>query len=175
MLRCAFVWQKSIYDNHFKCNQCGAKLFNVKKNEPTKYLCIDANAEGYEDEHLCFCGRCQNLVAKYEEIEIDEDEDDGNILMGSYSEWIEKKAVDLQKEMQKRTAEHYEKKYEQKIKDLEYKVKTKDDLIGTLKRANETYQNARAEDVRKLQKELEHANKQIEKLQMRISELEDKK
>ena len=40
MVKDMFVWRKSIYENRFKCNQCGAKLFDIKTKQPTDNLVV---------------------------------------------------------------------------------------------------------------------------------------
>ena len=174
MTRDIFIWRKSIYENGFKCNECGAKLFNPKTGRPTDNLVVDADAKTEEEKSYCFCGKCQNVVAKWQEVSADE-VDDSNILQGSYSEWIDKNAQDLSAEMQKRVQERIEKKYIQRIKDLENQLKGKDTTIKNLKLSYETVQKEKDEKIRKLYQELEHADNQIGRLQNEVKELLDEK
>ena len=170
MTRDMFVWRKSIYDNNFKCNECGAKLFNVKTG-PTNNLALDADAKTEEEKHLCYCAKCQNVVATWQEIEDDENTEEENILMGSYSDWIEKKAMDMKGEMQHRMEEHFARKYEQRIKDLQDKIKSRDATISKLKLTYEIYQKEHGERERKLYQDLDHAYKKIDKLQDEIEKM----
>ena len=170
MTRDVFVWRKSIYENGFKCNECGAKLFNPKTGKPTDNLVVDADAKTEEEKSYCFCGKCQNVVAKWQEVSVDEI-DNESILQGSYSEWIEKKAQDLNGEMQKRLSDKISKKYEQKIKDMENQIKGKESTIKNLKVSYEVLQKEKDKKIRKLYQELEHADKQIERLQNEVKEL----
>ena len=57
----AIVWKKSIYDNNFSCS-CGAKLWDIDKNEETENLGVDEKT--MTD---CYCMKCKNLVAKVKE------------------------------------------------------------------------------------------------------------
>ena len=167
-----FVWRKSIYENNFKCNQCGAKLFNPKTGQPTDNLVVDAddaNIQDPKDPIFCYCGKCQNAVATWQPVDA-EDVDNDNILQGSYSEWVDKKAQDLNEEMKKRLEDRISKKYEQKIKDLENQIKSKDAQIKKLKLSYETAQLEKDKKIRDLSKELEHAEKQIDRLEDMIEQ-----
>ena len=176
MAKDMFVWRKSVYDNNFKCNQCGAKLFNSKTGRPTDNLVVDADIDlsDVKEPIYCFCGKCQNAVATWQPVEAEQVDSD-NILCGSYSEWIEKKAMDLNAEMQKRVEGKIAKKYEQKIQMLSDMVKSRDSTISKMKIAYETYQKEHDEENLKLHQELRHADKQIEKLQGEIKKLLDEK
>ena len=159
-----FVWRKSVYDNNFKCNQCGTKLFNTKIQQPTDNLVVNGDDTDDGSTIYCYCGKCQNAVATYQTID-GKNLDDDNVLQGNYSEWIEKKAMDIQAEMQKRTAEHYAKKYEQKIKDLEDKIASRD---ATIKKLKETHAKVRFDKDKKIQdlwQEIEHLKNTIAKLE----------
>ena len=173
MTRDIFIWRKSIYENGFKCNECGVKLFNPKTGKPTDNLVVDADAETEEDKSYCFCGRCKNVVAKWQEVSADDVDD--NILQGSYSEWIEKKALSVKGEIQKRVEERLEKRYQNKITMLESSIKSKDASIKKLKAENERIRSEKEEKIRKLYQELEHADNQIEKLQNEVKDLLDEK
>ena len=166
-----FVWRKSVYDNDFKCNQCGTKLFNTKTKQPTDNLVVsgDEDLENVKEPVICYCGKCQNAVATWQPVE--GRKVGNNMLQGSYSEWIDKRAQDLNEEMRKRVEERISKKYEQKIKDLENRLKGKEETIKKLKIAYETTQQEKDAKIRKLYQELDHSDKMIEKLQNEVGQL----
>ena len=169
-----FVWRKSVYDNNFKCNECGAKLFNLKTGQSTENLVVDANADTEGEKHLCFCAKCHNVVATWQELEVSGDDDD-SILRGSYSEWIEKKALDMKGEMQKKVEERLQKKYQNRISMLEATIKTRDATIKRLKTEYEQWKKDHSEQNMKLHQELTHAYNTIEKLQNEIKGYLDEK
>lgn len=78
MKRQAFIWRKSIYENDFRCNVCGAKLFNSKKGKliEKNIVVLPGN-----DSNL-FCIKCRNHVAKVREIDCEGTE----ILRGQWKE-----------------------------------------------------------------------------------------
>ena len=175
MTKDMFVWRKSVYENHFKCNECGAKLFNEKTKTPTDYLVIDdsdKNADG-KSQIVCYCGKCQNAVATWQTVEGEQIGND-DILQGSYAEWLEKKAQDLNAEMRKRTAEHYEKKYEQRIKALEDKIASKDSTIAKMKVSQEAHVRVLEAKIQELSKEIRHLEGQIDKYKQSIEDYLDK-
>ena len=165
-----FVWRKSVYDNDFRCNQCGTKLFNTKTQYPTDNLVISGDDIDNKGTIYCYCGKCQNAVATYQTID-DKDIDNTNVLQGSYSEWIEKRAQDLNEEMRKRVEDRISKKYEQKIKDFEDKIASRDATIVKLKKAKEEMAMEKDEKIRKLYQDLEHSDKMIERLQNDVERL----
>lgn len=173
MIKDMFVWRKSIYDNNFKCNQCGARLFSTRTNKPTDNLVVDGDDvsnNNPKDPVICYCGKCQNAVATWQPVEATDVSND-NLLQGSYSEWVEKKAQDLNEEMRKRVEDKISKKYTQKIKDLEEQLKGKEATIKRLKLAYETAQKEKDAKIRKLYQELEHSDKMIDKLQNEVGQL----
>ena len=170
MVRDMFVWRKSVYENNFKCNQCGAKLFNLKTCRPTDNLVVDADAKTEEEKSYCFCGKCKNVVAKWQEVSAD-DIDNTNILQGSYSEWLDKKALDIKADIQKKVEERLEKKYQQRIQMYEETIKSREATIKKLKAAGEKERAEHSEQMDKLYKELSHAYSVINKHQTEIEKL----
>ena len=163
-----FVWRKSVYDNNFKCNQCGAKLFNPNTGHPTDNLVVDAeDADSFENNSTtepiyCYCGRCKNAVATWQPVE--SDAVDENILQGSYSDWIDKKAVDMKAEIQRDIEYKVAKKYEQKIKLLEDEITSKNAQIKRLKSEYEKQLLEKDQRIQKISKELYHTEVWMHKM-----------
>ena len=166
MAKDMFVWRKSVYDNHFKCNACGAKLFSERTNTPTDNLVIDdsdANADG-STQIVCYCGKCSNAVATWQSVG-DVDIGNENVLQGSYSEWLNKKAVDVKAEVEKKVEDRLEKKYKTRIDMLNETIKSREATIKKLKEAKEKQYKELDEQNLRLHQELRHAYNMIETLQ----------
>lgn len=52
----AFVWRETVYKTG-KCPECGALVYNIKKNEPDANTMIDLKMG------RCYCGNCGFFVA----------------------------------------------------------------------------------------------------------------
>lgn len=174
-MRDMFIWRKSVYDNNFKCNQCGAKLFNVHTGRPTDNLVIDAedaDNPSPTEPIYCFCGRCKNAVATWQSVEDADAEEmskDGN-LGGLYSDWLEKKSIDMKKELQAEVEKRLERKYEQKIKALQDQIISRDITIKRLKAEYERKLADRDAEMHKVSKELYHLVNEHDKLRKQVQE-----
>ena len=169
-----FVWRESVYKNNFKCNVCGAKLFNSKTGRPTDNLAVDAeDAENPNPTEpiYCYCGRCKNPVATWQPVDADVVDND-NILQGSYSEWIEKKAVDRKADIEQDVEKRLSKKYEQKIKLLEDTIASRDAQIKRIKEDDRRRLLEQDKEIQKLQKELYHVDLWMQKMTNMLSDMD---
>lgn len=70
-----FVWRESVYNNGYKCQECGAKLADLETGEPTENLGLDAGKEKLYGQ-FGYCLRCWdnrklNPVVKFVRIDLD--------------------------------------------------------------------------------------------------------
>lgn len=153
----AIIWRKSVYDNHFKCNNCGAKLFDEKENMPTDNLGF--NAEGLDVDNRCFCIKCKNLVATIKQIPCD---DSG--LMGYWGD----KAEEYEKHFEQ--AEEYMQKLKKMTKELNRKlseIAEKDHMIQILE---QKVSNKDAE-IKCYAEKLQSLTKEYEEVSHRLDEV----
>lgn len=164
------VWRESVYKNHFKCNQCGAKLAN-KNGQPTDNFVVDADREHVDEkDEWAFCGKCMNVVAKIKEIseEYISEEEKENVLNGSYEDWIEKKARDIQAEMLEKIESRVAKKYEQKVKAIMQQVENAEKSVLNIKKDCEKKLAEKDKRIQALTKDLERAEAQMRKMEKQM-------
>lgn len=164
------VWRKSIYDNRFKCNQCGAKLAD-KNGQPTDNFVVDADREHVDEkDEWAFCGKCMNVVAKIKEIseEYISEEEKENVLNGSYEDWIEKKARDIQAKMLEQIEKRVAKKYEQKVKAMTKKVDEALITVNNIKLYYEKKIALKDKQIQALTKDLEGAEADMRRMEKQM-------
>lgn len=164
------VWRESVYHNHFKCNQCGAKLAN-KNGQPTDNFVVDADREHVDEkDEWAFCGKCMNVVAKIKEISEEHisEEEKENVLNGSYEDWIEKKARDIQAKMLEQIESRVAKKYEQKVKTIMQQVENAEKSVLNIKKDCEKKLAEKDKRIQALTKDLERSEAQMRKMEKQM-------
>ncbi|MEE3311877.1 MAG: hypothetical protein VZR30_04520 [Acutalibacteraceae bacterium] len=78
MIKEAYIWRKSIWDNKFKCTKCGRQLFVVDKNDLGDAVIIG---------NTVFCN-CGYSVAMIELVDVP---DEAKGLMGDIEEYRRRK------------------------------------------------------------------------------------
>lgn len=150
------IWRESIYKNNFKCNQCGTKLFNPRMGRFTDAFCVDAKAPE-TGEIWGFCGKCLNVVARIQQ-NMDEryvtEEEKANSLNGNYTEWLEKKSLDLKAELTKSIEEQVAKRYERQIESIMRQVDTAERSMKKIKEDCEKKLALKDKQIQDLTKEL---------------------
>lgn len=67
MKKTAFIWRKSVYTNHFKCNKCGTKLADKTGKLKVKRVIISKQSAPF-----ILCRHCGNPVLRMEEVDVPE-------------------------------------------------------------------------------------------------------
>lgn len=83
MKQAAYIWRKSMYDNDFKCNQCGTVC--VGSDGAPNNNTLWANG-------LLFCRTCKNLIAKVTIVDVPEGTEP-NAMMGNFEDWQKRKGM----------------------------------------------------------------------------------
>lgn len=164
------IWKKSIWDNHFKCTQCGAKLFDTRKNEPTNNFGVDAEAPE-EGDIWGFCCRCKNLVAQIKQNVDDSnftEEEKTNVLNGNYEDWLEKKSADLKAELRAEIEKQMAKKYENQIQSIMRQIETAERSVKKIKADCEKKIAERDKRIQALTKELEEAEAKMRHMEKQM-------
>lgn len=68
MKRIAYIWRKSIYDNDYRCNKCGAELYDPEKG---KLIKNNVRITHFLSDVEVYCRKCMNHVAHVTEIDYD--------------------------------------------------------------------------------------------------------
>lgn len=164
------VWRESVYKNHFKCNQCGVKLAD-KNGQPNDNFCVDADRNNVDEkDEWAYCGKCKNVVAKIKEISEEHisEEEKENVLQGSYEDWIEKKARDIQTEMLEKIEKRVSKKYEQKVKAMTKKVDEALITVNNIKLYYEKKIALKDKQIQALTKDLERAEADMRRMEKQM-------
>lgn len=153
----AFIWRKSIYDNNFKCNRCGAKLFDEEYGMPTGNCGF--NGEDETDNRI-FCVKCKNLVATMKYIPTD----DSTMLQGFWSDRVD----EYEKEF--KAAHNYVEQLKKMATTLNKKLSEISELESKIFVLENRCKNKDAE-IKKYAERLQSLTKENEALQHRLDEL----
>lgn len=164
----AIIWRKSVYDNHFKCQLCGAKLANEQTGEPTDNVGLsnEVMEKGFDADNRLFCNACWkkgklNVVATIKCIPASSDE------IGLMGYWGDR-TKQYEKEFEK--AEQYVKQLKEMTKTLNKKLSEISEMESTITVLENRCKNKDAE-IKKYSAKLQELTKENEQLRHRVEEL----
>ena len=158
------VWKESVYKNKFKCKMCGRKLASVS-GQPTDNL-VFKSEDNTVSPAFCKCGELVATVELNYTGPVPEMDEDGKMLLGSYSDWLEEQKKKIRKEV---TTELQKKIYEQFYDRLE----KLGEMIKGLTASNEQIKKDKDKIIKKKDKLIEEKEKEILRLEHRLKEMEE--